>query len=531
MNRQWWWGVLIIAIAGAGMWLRLGNLDRRPMHVDEAVNTIIFQDLIEQGRYEYDPIDRHGPALHYLALVFYYAGGAGSFAQTSEFTFRLVPVVCGVGVILLCWLLRSAMGAVAMTASAVLCALSPAMVFYSRYYIHEMLFVLVTFTTIVAAWRYVQRPGIGWAACFGLAFGGMFAVKETSVIAWTAMCAAALPLCFLCCRRAESRSKFRGLNILIAALCAAGVWAVMLSGFFIHPRGLLDSILAFGNFTERATEAHVQEWYYYFKVLGFSKDHHGHIWSEALILVLAVIGVIGAFSGRCMGPVNRDFARFIAIYTLVLVIVFCAIPYKTPWNVLLFLHGMILLAGIGAAVLVEVSKGGMARVMIFAVLLGGLVGVGLVQLGFQTHRVLSMQYEANDCNPYLYAHTVRGAVRIGRLAERLASLHGHQYQMVIQVFGPSDTHWPLPWYLRRFPNVGFYRADDPKSLETVLEQLQPEVPMVITPSAMNAALAKRLEEFGDYQSKIEGLRHDLPLTVFIRRDLWDAYVQTGGASR
>ncbi len=42
------------------------------------------------------------------------------------------------------------------------------------------------------------------------------------------------------------------------------------------------------------------------------------------------------------------FPRFLAFYTLVLTGLYAIIPYKTPWCMLSFLDGMILLAGVGA---------------------------------------------------------------------------------------------------------------------------------------------------------------------------------------
>ena len=45
--------------------------------------------------------------------------------------------------------------------------------------------------------------------------------------------------------------------------------------------------------------------------------------------------------------------HFLALYTILLTAIYSAISYKTPWCLLSFFHGMILLAGIGAAALVE----------------------------------------------------------------------------------------------------------------------------------------------------------------------------------
>ena len=79
----------------------------------------------------------------------------------------------------------------------------------------------------------------------------------------------------------------------------------------------------------------------------------GPIWTEAVIILLAVVGFVAALTRKGLSAANADLLRFIAFYTLILTVAYSAIPYKTPWCMLGFLHGMILLAGVGAVVLVK----------------------------------------------------------------------------------------------------------------------------------------------------------------------------------
>ena len=93
-------------------------------------------------------------------------------------------------------------------AAAVLTAVSPAMVFYSRYYIQEMLLVCFTFGAIVALWRWRQVATLcggrgtcprrartwrhvysarAWLVALGVCVGMMHATKETCIIALAAM--------------------------------------------------------------------------------------------------------------------------------------------------------------------------------------------------------------------------------------------------------------------------------------------------------------------------------------------------------
>src|SRR2546428_679879 len=125
MSRSFVCFLLIIA---AGLGLRCPQLDRRPMHNDEAVNALKLQALWEKGSYIYDPNEYHGPALYYAALPFVWLSPARDFTQLSEKTLRLVPVFFGAALIALLWLLRDGLGQAATLCAGLFTALSPAMV-------------------------------------------------------------------------------------------------------------------------------------------------------------------------------------------------------------------------------------------------------------------------------------------------------------------------------------------------------------------------------------------------------------------
>ncbi len=143
-TRQVVFFLLFLLVAAGALAFRLPTLGERPMHADEAVQAAIVRDLWQQGHYEYNPDEFHGPTMPYATLPSAWLGSATTFAETSEWTYRIVPVLFGVGVILLVWLLGDALGKPAAVCAAVLAAVSPAMVFYSRYFIHETLLVFFT---------------------------------------------------------------------------------------------------------------------------------------------------------------------------------------------------------------------------------------------------------------------------------------------------------------------------------------------------------------------------------------------------
>src|SRR6266516_6545095 len=185
MNR-WSALTLLLAVAGA-LALRCPKLDIRPLHNDEAVNAVKLSALWEKGVYTYDLEEFHGPALYYATLPFLWLSSTRDSDQLGASTMRLVPVAFGTGLILLLLLLADGLGRLATVWAALFTAVSPAMVFYSRYFIHEMLLVFFTALTLGAGWRYTQTHRVKWAILAGVGLGLMWTTKETFVISVAAM--------------------------------------------------------------------------------------------------------------------------------------------------------------------------------------------------------------------------------------------------------------------------------------------------------------------------------------------------------
>ncbi len=186
MNR-WSALALLLAIVGA-LFLRAPQLGLRPLHNDEGVNAVKLAALWERGEYQYNPHEYHGPTLHYFSLPFLWLGSAKNSAELSDAQLRVITVSFGLGLILLLVLLGDGLGRTATLWTAIFIAVSPAMVFYSRYFIHEMLLVFFTMFTLTTGWRYVQSRKAVWAALTGAGVGLMFATKETFVLSIAAMC-------------------------------------------------------------------------------------------------------------------------------------------------------------------------------------------------------------------------------------------------------------------------------------------------------------------------------------------------------
>ena len=144
---------LFIAIASLA--IRVPDLDRRPMHTDEAVQGLKFGDLLEKNYYSYDHHEYHGPTLYYFTLIPAWILGEKDIAAVDEKTLRIVPVFFGFLLIPVLFLFTGGFDRRILLISAFLAAVSPVMVFYSRYYIQEMLLTGFTYAAIASGYRFV----------------------------------------------------------------------------------------------------------------------------------------------------------------------------------------------------------------------------------------------------------------------------------------------------------------------------------------------------------------------------------------
>ncbi len=343
----------LLAATLAAIALRLPRLGDRPMHGDEANQAVKAATLWETGVYRYDPHDNHGPTLYWLTLPSLWISGHG-LAQSREEDYRIVPVVFGVALVPLVLLVHRGLGSLAVAGAAALTAISSALVFYSRYYIQETLLVGFTFGALACAWRAGTRRAWPWAAAAGLFAGLMYATKETWILSAAAP-AAGQALTALWGHLRDGDWPALGAatqpRLWLPAAGGAAVVAILFySSFGTHWSGVTDSLRAYLNYWGRGTLGgeHAHPWYFYFERLLWFRPARGLGWSEGLIALLAGIGFLDSLfrpPGR-PGPDVR-LVRFLGFYTAVLAGLYAAIPYKTPWCMLGFVHGLVLLAGVG----------------------------------------------------------------------------------------------------------------------------------------------------------------------------------------
>jgi uncharacterized protein (TIGR03663 family) len=506
-------GCLVVMALVLALAFRLRGPDLRPVHHDEANQAVRFGMLLETGEYRYDRNDHHGPTLYYLTLPFAWVRGQMTLASLDERTIRAVPAIFGAGLILLFPLLTGGFGRTAIAVSAFLAALSPALTYYSRSYIQESLFVFFTLAFLIALGRYALQARAVWALCAGTCAGLAYATKETSLIVLlTAAAAAALAHVWTAAPgesggEAPPVSSGTRAGHMIAGLAAALLVSVAFySSFFTNPAGFPESIRAFSIYIERGVGSgpHAQPWDYYLRLLAYSASG-GLVWTEGLILALALVGLLAA----TRRSTARFWPRYIGLYAVITCLAFSGVRYKTPWNLLPFYIGFVLLAGYGGAALIHGARSRVMRGLVIVVLV-----LAAWQLGIQNWRV-NFRYPADPRNPYVYAQTSPDFLGLVQRVTDVSAFHPDRAGMLVKVIAGPYEQWPLPWYLRRMTRVGYWnRAAEASRLDDapVIVASQDQVETV------GAALGDR------YVSEFYGLRPDVLLTVYIERTLWERFL-------
>jgi uncharacterized protein (TIGR03663 family) len=454
------WAVFF-AVALLALAVRLPQLGERPMHTDEAVNAYITGQLLAGGKFRYDPQDRHGPALFVLAKSLAQLCGTKNFSELTETQLRLTPVIVGSATVLLFGAGVEMFGFIACLVAALLFAFAPLPVYYSRYFIHETLFVTATLGLILSGGRALTVNSVLPAAFAGFCAALMLACKETAVIHFFAIGVAGICGWFLKPREKSPRP--------IIVLTALGIFIVitilLFTWFGQNWPALADLFRAIPRFAARAGgEGHEKPFGYYFHLIDPT-------------LILSIVAAAGVYAAICdvVGRVRKT-SLLLVIYGIVVFLVYSAIPYKTPWLALSLWLPLALICGSGVAAFWEQIKNPTGRWG------AGIAGaIFLVILATQT-KVLVFDKPADESNPYAYAHTGEDLLR---LPERLAELSRQKNLAQPRIAVVAADAWPLPWYLRKFSQVGFWQPG----------QETGEADFFITTTDVSGKLAERLKKF------------------------------------
>jgi uncharacterized protein (TIGR03663 family) len=428
--RSVWISVAILALALA---LRLTALSLKPAHFDEGVNGWFVDQMTRQGYYHYDPTNFHGP-LHFYALFV-----SQTLLGRSEWALRLPIVLVSTACVGLALAFRRYIDERACQLAALFMAISPGMVFYGRYTIHEtwlQFFLMLTAWGLPGLWHFGDRRSL-WTTLLGLT--GMVLIKETYVVHWIAFILA-IP-CLLVYERLSPSTPWPLQPWTITRRDLYAAVGVSLGLILFYTGGFLDWSALPGLWETFATwthtgmkneSGHEKEWSYWLQLMS------RYEWTAGL-------GLIAAFG--LLAPRTSRVARYLAIYGLGALIGYSIIPYKTPWCLISLMWPFHFVLG-----LVLVRAGQLVDRWTTAVFTT-LIAVCSLTI---TLRLNFKDYD-DEGEPYVYVQTFREVNLLLKPLRALAHRDPRNYQLRGHIILPEAYPWL--WTLGDFPEITFPTPD------------------------------------------------------------------------
>ncbi len=547
------------------IFLRFFLLELKPLHHDEGVNGHFLLKLFRDGVYQYDPSNYHGPTLYYISLAFTKIFGM------ETFNIRASVAVFGVLIVILALYLRRYIGSIGSLSAALFLALSPGMVYISRYFIHEMSFVFFSLAIVVGVLYFIENREVGIVATATCAFLllicffplpftlanllggnlsirlGFFLVEAILVFLlmrfllnwdngrpiYLVLASASCVLFF-----ATKETAFITLGTMIIAVICVWIWRKIYAGFMgkVGEYSATDKRLTWSNFTS-----------------SFGKSPDSILLVIIVISVFIYVGILffssfftyqdgikGAFEAYAFwtktGTGDHTQSGYLG-YAKWLVKIESPIFILSALGTLLALFkgnnrfamfcGFWSFGLMAAYSIIPYKTPWLAlsftMPMCFVAgygidvffskkllekIVGSILLIGSVGvLGYQTVELNFYSYD-DDTKPYVYAHTTRGFLDLIKQIEYYSEKSGKKKDATIEIVSPE--YWSMPWYMRNYPNANFHGSIKPVNSAEMIVGEEKQIDELRTEYASHYKWA------GTYP-----LRPGVELIFLVRRDLAD----------
>ena len=419
--------------------LRFWDLDLRPIHHDEAVNGWFVDGLLTRGYYIYDPENYHGPFFFYVLALFEKVFGR------SLASLRTPAVLFGAALTFAPLFFRKWIGSRAAWISIAVLTLSPAVVFFSRYSIHETAFVF-SCILFLRLWLTVRESpsGTGLWVILGLSLGLMASLKENFVVFGAALGLAELAGAVQDRRMGFFRERRFWRGVVVCFGVALLMIAVVFTGGFQDGDGFGKFFLAFAKWAGTGTKGngHEKPFLYWVELMGRFE------WP-------VFAGLIASF---VVAVRDSGFVRLNAWIGIFSWLVYSLVAYKTPWCILSLLFFPTLAFGVVVdKTLLKLESGKKTKNK--SSLLPRNVFAGLLVAGglFSGYRAFEVSWLSpdQDGHPYIYGQTYRDFLGpVHKILAKVASMPEGKETTRIQVL--SRFTWPLPYLLGEIKQAGYY---------------------------------------------------------------------------
>ncbi len=441
MSRNRFLFILTFVIAVA---LRFVFLGWKPPHFDESINGWFVMQVWDKGYYNYDPNNFHGPLYFYYLQLFELL-----FGRSVE-VMRAATGLLSIGCIYLTLAHRRFVGNVAYWA-AIFIAISPAFVFYSRYAIHESLFIFAQLLFSYGYWSW--RENRNWIAFAQMVMSILIlaTTKETFFIflgTW-AIAISVLKTVQKVMKQPIDRpskltlSKTEIYRMVQVCLLATLILYALFSNLFADPKAFKEFFDAFAIWSKTGSgkSGHEKPFVYWIYVLG------RYEWPILLGLVLTPILTLKKENSHLRVFALIGFGTWLA---------YSIIPYKTPWLVMGVLWPLAFVLGWA----IEQVRARFPSKTLLAVL-----ALLLISPIVQTLRLNFVEY-TNDKEPYVYVQSTKDIKVLMDLVNQQIERSPADFNMRLEIM--TDEGWPFPWIFGRFPNLHFMpiASFEPERLQT-----------------------------------------------------------------
>lgn len=225
--------------------LRFLVLDLKLLHHDEAIHSWFCYELLTKGAWQYDP-SYHGPFLYFVTT------GMFALFGPSDLVARLLPSLFGFAIIPLVWCIHR-IGYINKNqtlVAALFIAISPDMVYFSRFLRHDIFMLFFTMLLLVAILYWFERGTTRFAVIAAIAAAGALCCKEEMPVIFIVF--------ILFFAFAAGKGRFTlppqwKSDLLLFCVLIIAIMSILYSAFFFHPDTLIGK-----NFSIAAQGVHFE---------------------------------------------------------------------------------------------------------------------------------------------------------------------------------------------------------------------------------------------------------------------------------
>lgn len=222
---------IFLLIVLAAFILRFWQPDLKLFHHDEVVHSWFSYELLTRGAWVYDP-SFHGPFLYYATA------GMFSVFGDSDLVGRILPALFGFLLVPLvyCIFRLGYLDKTQTLVAALFLAISPDMVYFSRFLRHDIFMLFFTLLLLIAILWYFERGQTRYAVLAAIATGGALSCKEEMpffLLVFISFFAFALWH-----KRFVLPSGWKK-DLVIGVIITLGILGALYSSFGVHPETIL----------------------------------------------------------------------------------------------------------------------------------------------------------------------------------------------------------------------------------------------------------------------------------------------------